>query len=617
MFQSRPLSPQSAETFLSPSFSFEPKTELTVATPLPPAPPPAPPSPPPSCVSSAPPASTSRVASAPSPASPSPPFSPPEPQHDVSYFRAVMASETERLTGLSELWETRFDDSSVPEEMRDQMRTAVGQARLLMKERFGQFRGLVDDCDLGRGEKITTCSDLQGFWDMVYFQVEDVNKKFNALKEAESRGWHEETKTVTKQKKVLKKPPVAGSKPGAGGGASAAAKSRLAAVKAAMKARQAAVEQASGAAGVLQGELAPDAAANTAAAQTVMFHGGFFQVESPAKVVGAVRRSSRLSAAPLPQPSPRVSKFGTPGRLHRSTVISRASPLPHVTIATPAKVASPTATPDRTSRSPPESFPCSPKPPPISPTRHALAPVASPRVSHAEHDTPDSDFATAPADAPVSQSPEIQAHSCPHQPEATLPLHLPEQLCTVPEEATPESDALTESSHEQAEEPVVPELVAVHPATDASPVRSGSPGLSRSPPVSTTFPPQVESLDRQASAPSSPCMMSSTPQVLSPAPSDNAALPNGERSPISANLDMTESPHVECVADLDFERYLQPAAFCSLSAVQSPAVERFSLGAGDVEMESPLSQAEESGQEVQMTPTALPRMAPLVFTSRD
>lgn len=51
------------------------------------------------------------------------------------------------------------------------MRTAVGQARLLMKERFAQFSGLVDDCDLGRGERITTCMDLQGFWDMVYYQV--------------------------------------------------------------------------------------------------------------------------------------------------------------------------------------------------------------------------------------------------------------------------------------------------------------------------------------------------------------------------------------------------------------------------------------------------------------
>lgn len=55
--------------------------------------------------------------------------------------------------------------------VRDGIRTAIGQARLLMKERFKQFTGLVDDCDLGRGEKITTCTDLQGFWDMVYFQV--------------------------------------------------------------------------------------------------------------------------------------------------------------------------------------------------------------------------------------------------------------------------------------------------------------------------------------------------------------------------------------------------------------------------------------------------------------
>lgn len=32
------------------------------------------------------------------------------------FYRSVMASETERLTGLSEFWELRFDDSSIPEE---------------------------------------------------------------------------------------------------------------------------------------------------------------------------------------------------------------------------------------------------------------------------------------------------------------------------------------------------------------------------------------------------------------------------------------------------------------------------------------------------------------------
>ena len=42
---------------------------------------------------------------------------------------------------------------------------------LLMNERFKQFNGLVDNCEFKRGEKETTVTDLQGFWDMIYFQV--------------------------------------------------------------------------------------------------------------------------------------------------------------------------------------------------------------------------------------------------------------------------------------------------------------------------------------------------------------------------------------------------------------------------------------------------------------
>ena len=87
----------------------------------------------------------------------------------------------------------------------------------------------------------------------------------------------------------LQKPPVAGGKTGAGGGASAAAKSRLAAVKAAMKAKAAAEKAA-----VASDDTAPASDANPLAAQTVVFHGGFFQVESPVKVVGtSALRSSQ------------------------------------------------------------------------------------------------------------------------------------------------------------------------------------------------------------------------------------------------------------------------------------------------------------------------------------
>ena len=51
------------------------------------------------------------------------------------------------------------------------MRSVIGQGRLVMAERFVQFSGLVDNCEFDQGEKKTTCMDLKGFWEMIYFQV--------------------------------------------------------------------------------------------------------------------------------------------------------------------------------------------------------------------------------------------------------------------------------------------------------------------------------------------------------------------------------------------------------------------------------------------------------------
>ncbi|GLD57586.1 disks large-associated protein 5 [Lates japonicus] len=327
-FKFEPLTPRSADAFLTPSSSFnlppapvfnvEPQAERSE-----PSPPKSPRHSPP-CTSPTviPPASDSPL----------------ESKHDVPYFRSEIANETDRLSTLCVQWESKVEDESIPEEMRDRMRTAVGQARLLMKERFNQFSGLVDDCELGRGEKITTCTDLQGFWDMVYYQVEDVNKKFDALKEAEGRGWVEEHKPPPRQRKVVKKPSAAPTKPT---GTKAAAKSRLAAVKAAMKARQQAAEAEKAAKDAGKSEDDPSLNSQEAQAQaqmpdTVVFDGGFFQVESPAKTSGSVRRSSRLSAAVLPQASP-CSNYLTPRRVTRRSLALSQTPVQ--TVASPARPA--------------------------------------------------------------------------------------------------------------------------------------------------------------------------------------------------------------------------------------------------------------------------------------
>ncbi|XP_020779839.2 disks large-associated protein 5 isoform X2 [Boleophthalmus pectinirostris] len=302
-----PLTPRSADAFLTPSSSFtlppaptfdEPKSEKSKVSP--------PKSPRRSPLSGPTTVADTQVEE--------------ETKHDVPYFRSEITNETNRLTGLCTHWESKVEDESIPEEMRDRMRTAVGQARLLMKERFKQFSGLVDDCDFGRGEKITTCTDLQGFWDMVYFQVEDVNKKFDALKEAEVHSWVEEHKPVPRQRKVVKKP-AAAPVPSKPAGTKAAAKSRLAAAKAAMKARQQAAESER----TQSTEQTSDTQSEAQSTDTVVFKGGSFQDASPAKLSGSVRRSSRLNAAVLPQPSP-SSNCLTPRRVTRRSLVLAQTP---------------------------------------------------------------------------------------------------------------------------------------------------------------------------------------------------------------------------------------------------------------------------------------------------
>ncbi|XP_051899080.1 disks large-associated protein 5 isoform X2 [Pristis pectinata] len=186
------------------------------------------------------------------------------PVHDVAYFRGVVASETQNLTLLCQQWDEWVNSEVVPDGVKDLLRSAVGQARLLMAERFKQFNGLVNNCEFKTSEKEVTCADLEGFWDMVYFQVEDVNKKFEHLKKIQENNWEEPSlpKRVVK-KKATRSKPVEVMK------VSAAPTSRLAAVKAAMKAR-------------MKQETA-DSSSKESQNDVIVFDAGFFRVESPAK----------------------------------------------------------------------------------------------------------------------------------------------------------------------------------------------------------------------------------------------------------------------------------------------------------------------------------------------
>jgi len=115
------------------------------------------------------------------------------PDCSVVYFRNMLKVEKKRLTKLCDGWEDKLikNQENVPDSIQGELRSVVGQGRLVITERFKQFAGLVDNCEFHQGEKETTCMDLKGFWEMIYFQVLDVDKKFAKMEKIEADNWVE------------------------------------------------------------------------------------------------------------------------------------------------------------------------------------------------------------------------------------------------------------------------------------------------------------------------------------------------------------------------------------------------------------------------------------------
>lgn len=90
---------------------------------------------------------------------------------DAERFRTLIKTEECRLSELCTRWDQLVVSNDVPEEETGSVRTVIGQAQLLQRERFTQFAGLVDQFEHKSAEKEITPTDLEGFWEMIYLQV--------------------------------------------------------------------------------------------------------------------------------------------------------------------------------------------------------------------------------------------------------------------------------------------------------------------------------------------------------------------------------------------------------------------------------------------------------------
>ena len=94
---------------------------------------------------------------------------------DAQHFRNIVVETEARLKNTCYPWETHLA-ACVPDEETGTVRTVIGQAHLLQRERFTQFCGLIDQFEQKSGEKEITPTDLEGFWEMIYLQVRNCSR---------------------------------------------------------------------------------------------------------------------------------------------------------------------------------------------------------------------------------------------------------------------------------------------------------------------------------------------------------------------------------------------------------------------------------------------------------
>ncbi|KAM8710741.1 hypothetical protein ACLKA7_017377 [Drosophila subpalustris] len=173
----------------------------------------------------------------------------------VQYFRLQLDNEIKRLHELCDEWNSycaKHETMLIETGGKDMIDAAIGQTKLLTSKKLMQFGSLIDRCESGatgvglrpndgsEETKPVLAEDLQGWWDMINLQSDNVDKRFANLVRWRANNW-QDPDAIEKPKAKAASKVKAKSKPAAK--ASSNLKSFLRKAKAAQRKNQQAEEQ--------------------------------------------------------------------------------------------------------------------------------------------------------------------------------------------------------------------------------------------------------------------------------------------------------------------------------------------------------------------------------------
>merc|ERR1712018_680454 len=109
------------------------------------------------------------------------------------FVRTVLSSETTRLKKLCEEWENKHNKIQVSntyeidDDFEGEISSVIGKTKILINGRFAQLETLIEEYEsckkssYNNQKNIITYSDLEGFWDLIYLQIKDLDNKYEKL----------------------------------------------------------------------------------------------------------------------------------------------------------------------------------------------------------------------------------------------------------------------------------------------------------------------------------------------------------------------------------------------------------------------------------------------------
>ncbi|XP_032597012.1 guanylate kinase-associated protein mars isoform X3 [Drosophila grimshawi] len=124
-------------------------------------------------------------------------------QESVLYFRLQLDNEIRRLHSLCDEWHLYSNQNKTQLHETggmDMIDVAIGQTKLLTSKKLMQFKDLIDRCEAGAtgigmrpndGEstKVVLVEDLEGWWDLIRLQSDNLNKRFDNLIRWKANNW--------------------------------------------------------------------------------------------------------------------------------------------------------------------------------------------------------------------------------------------------------------------------------------------------------------------------------------------------------------------------------------------------------------------------------------------